>query len=359
MKASSRRDFLKGLGVAAASGLMVSGWTLEAASSPRRIPVMGPMGRWVDRVAADPAAIPPPIHRDVPVTHDITLRVEEVVAEIEPGVTFNFMTYNGQVPGPLIRVRQGDVVNLTLENPATNHMPHNVDFHAVYGPGGGAAHTLVAPGQSRTIRFRCLYPGAYVYHCAVPDMDYHISSGMFGMILVEPPEGLPPVDREFYLGQHELYTDKLPGEPGHHNFDFEKLFEEKPTYVLFNGAKNGLTAERHGPMKAKVGETVRIFLAVGGPNLTSAFHPIGNVLTHVWREGAIQSNPERNVQTVSVPPGSCGIFHLRLPVPGPVVLVDHALTRVARKGLKAIIEVEGPEQPDIYDARGNMALGGH
>jgi nitrite reductase (NO-forming) len=359
MKASSRRDFLKGLGVAAASGLMVSGWTLEAASSPRRIPVMGPMGRWVDRVAADPAAIPPPIHRDVPVTHDITLRVEEVVAEIEPGVTFNFMTYNGQVPGPLIRVRQGDVVNLTLENPATNHMPHNVDFHAVYGPGGGAAHTLVAPGQSRTIRFRCLYPGAYVYHCAVPDMDYHISSGMFGMILVEPPEGLPPVDREFYLGQHELYTDKLPGEPGHHNFDCEKLFEEKPTYVLFNGAKNGLTAERHGPMKAKVGETVRIFLAVGGPNLTSAFHPIGNVLTHVWREGAIQSNPERNVQTVSVPPGSCGIFHLRLPVPGPVVLVDHALTRVARKGLKAIIEVEGPEQPDIYDARGNMALGGH
>ncbi|WP_051141251.1 copper-containing nitrite reductase [Salisaeta longa] len=350
----SRRSFMKGLGTAAAAGgFMASGLEAFGADYAMERPdiPLGPVGRKVNRVAADPTDIPPPIRRHTSKTHDITLTSEEVVAEIEPGVTFNFMTFGGQVPGPMIRVRQGDTVNLTLTNDASNRMPHNVDFHAVYGPGGGAEATLVAPGQSRSFSFQAMYPGAFIYHCAVPNLDYHIASGMFGMIVVEPPEGLPPVDHEFYIGQHEVYTNKKTGEAGHHAFDFDAMMDEKPSYVLLNGAKYGLTPDRLGAMEANVGETARVFMVTGGPNLTSSFHPIGNVWTDVWREGAIQSAPEKNVQTTPVAPGSCGIFHMKFPVPGPVFLVDHALSRVARKGAKATINVTGPEQPDIFAAR--------
>jgi nitrite reductase (NO-forming) len=270
------------------------------------------------------------------------------VTEIEPGVTFNFMTYNGQIPGPMVRVRQGDTVNLTFKNPAENRRPHNVDFHAVYGPGGGAVDTLSPPGETAQISFRAMYPGAFIYHCAVPNMDYHISSGMFGIILVEPPEGLPPVDREFYLGQHEVYTSEA--EDDHVAFDFDEMERENPSYVLFNGRKYGLTEDGHGPMTAEVGDTARVFMVTGGPNLTSSFHPIGNVFTEAWREGAIQSTAESNVQTLPVAPGSCGIFHMDFPVPGPVFLVDHALSRVVRKGSKATIQVDGDPQHEVISA---------
>ena len=350
----SRRSFLKGMGTAAATGgLAASGLTAlgaQGAPTERPAPSVHPTGREVDRVAADPTDLPPPIDRNTPTTHDLTLTVEEVVAEIEPGVTFNFMTYNGQIPGPLVRVRQGDTVHLTFENPSENRRPHNVDFHAVYGPGGGAVDTLSPPGDTAQISFRATYPGAFIYHCAVPNMDYHISSGMFGMILVEPPEGLPPVDREFYVGQHEVYTSDEP-EDGHLAFDLDRLAQEQPSYVLFNGRKYGLTEQEYGPMTAEVGETARVLMVTGGPNLTSSFHPIGNVFTEAWREGALRSAAESNVQTLPVAPGSCGVFHMDFPVPGPVFLVDHALSRVVRKGAKATIQVEGEPQPEVFDAQ--------
>ena len=213
------------------------------------------------------------------------------------------MTFGGQIPGPLIRVRQGDTVNFTLNNGGI--MPHNIDFHAVHGPGGGAEAAFVAGEQSNDLTFKAMYPGAFIYHCAVAGvLDQHISSGMFGLIVVEPPEGLPPVDREFYFGQHEIYTDRATDEKGHHSFDFPSMWDERPSYVLLNGGKYALTAGRYGSAKAQVGETVRIFFANGGPNLASNFHPIGNVWSKAWREGANASNPERYVQTVAVPPGA-------------------------------------------------------
>lgn len=348
----SRRSFLKGIGTAAATGglaatglssLEAQAASAEAPSAPER-----PVGEKVNRVAADPTDIPSPIQRNTPKTHDITFEVQEVVTEIEPGVTFNFMTYNGQIPGPLVRVRQGDTVNLTFKNPSGSTKPHNVDFHAVYGPGGGAVDTMSAPGQTTQISFKAMYPGAFIYHCAIPNLDYHISSGMFGMILVEPPEGLPAVDREFYVGQHEVYTSEEAND-GHLAFDFDRMRQEDPGYVLFNGKKNALTEGNYGPMTAKVGETARVFMVTGGPNLTSSFHPIGNVFTEAWREGAVESRPERHVQTMPVAPGSCGVFHMDFPVPGPVHLVDHALSRVARKGAKATIQVEGDPRPDVFN----------
>jgi nitrite reductase (NO-forming) len=213
-------------------------------------------------VVADPTKLPPPIRRTHPVHHQIKLEAQEVEAEIEPGGKFSYMTFNGQVPGPMLRVRTGDTVSLTLSNARRTTTWHSIDLHAVYGPGGGADALTVLPGQSKTISFKTAYPGAFIYHCAVPgEMDMHMSRGMFGMIVVEPEDGLPHVDREFYIGQHETYTKQRPGSPpGLREFDDERLLNETATFVIFNGAYNALTAKRFGSMKAKVGETVRVFM---------------------------------------------------------------------------------------------------
>ncbi|MEY7848221.1 copper-containing nitrite reductase [Natrarchaeobius sp. A-rgal3] len=306
----------------------------------------------VDAVAADPTAIPPPVDWDEPRTHEITLESIEVTAEIEPGVTIDFMTYEGQIPGPMIRVREGDTIDLTFEVPDDhNRDAHNVDFHAVYGPGGGAEATTLAPGDGPArLRFETRYPGVHIYHCAVPNMDQHISLGMFGAILVEPKDGLPEVDREFYFGQHEVYTNGEAGEAGHHIYDFEATADEDPTYVLMNGEAYGLTPDgQHGPVHAEVGETVRVYFANGGPNLTSALHPIGNVWSTFYRDGDLVSDPGRYVETAPVAPGTVVAGEMELPVPGPIKIVDHALSRVARKGMMAVIDVEGEANPDVYD----------
>ncbi len=300
------------------------------------------------RVAADPTRIPPPIHRSSSRHHDIVLETRELTAEIEPGVTFKYMTFEGQVPGPMIRVRQGDTVRLTLKNPTSNMMVHNVDLHAVYGTGGGNVATTAAPGQSNGMEFKAMYPGAFIYHCAVPNLDWHISAGMFGMIVVEPADGLPRVDREFYLGQNEIYTTQPTGQKGHHDFDYEAMAAEDPTYVLLNGEKHALTPDVRGAMQAKVGETARVFFVCGGPNLTSSFHPIGNVWTKAWYAGAFTNDPQRYIQTMAVPPGSCGVFEMEFPVAEDVKLVDHALSRVVRKGMLGVIHVEGPPTPGIF-----------
>jgi len=210
----------------------------------------------VDRIAADPTDIPGPIDRSSSPTVEVELETAEVVAEVEPGVNHTYMTFDEQVPGPMIRVRQGDTVEMTVTNREGNSMPHNVDLHAVRGPGGGGEASLVSPAETKSFRFEATDPGAFIYHCAVPQLDYHISRGMFGLILVEPPEGLPEVDHEFYFGQNELYTTGDADEEGHHDFDFEAMTAENPTYVLMNGEKYAITGEgysrhrrrgRHGP----------------------------------------------------------------------------------------------------------------
>ncbi|MDX1586317.1 MAG: copper-containing nitrite reductase [Balneolaceae bacterium] len=349
----SRKRFMRNMGGALVSGGLFS--LLPFGNGRAEASAGGVAARpsepKVDRVAADPTDIPDPIERTTPKTHDITLESKDVIAEIEPGVEFKYMTYGGQVPGPMIRVRQGDTVNLTFVNNQQNTLIHNVDFHAVYGTGGGSEATLCPPGQSRKLSFKLMYPGAFIYHCAVPQLDEHISSGMFGMIVVEPEGGLPDVDHEFYLGQHEVYSKKAAGEKGFHEFDTEAMKSEDPTYVLLNGEKKALTADRYGTMKVKRDETARIFMVTGGPNLTSSFHAIGNVWTKAWREGAIASEPEEYVQTCHVAPGSCGIFEMDFPVPEKSFLVDHSLTRYAHKGMLGVIEVEGEPRPDIFNPK--------
>jgi nitrite reductase (NO-forming) len=255
----------------------------------------------------------------------------------------------------MIRVRRGDTVSVTVENDPENSMPHNVDLHAVYGSGGGAEATMATPGESNGFTFRAEYPGAFVYHCAVPNLDYHISSGMFGMILVEPEEGLPEVDHEFYFGQHEVYTDKRAGEEGHHKFNMGAMVREDPTYVLLNGGKAAISPDRYGAPTVQVGETARVFMATGGPNLCSNFHPIGNVFTECWAQGALGSEPMRYVQTQTVPPGSGMVGTMEFTVPETIKLVDHALSRVARKGMVGMITVEGEPNPDVFDPEATSA----
>lgn len=353
---TTRRRVLQALGVGVAAGAAgcVSAPTQPAGKStasktPQPPQMNAAQAVSIDRIAANPTAIPAPITRRKPTTVKVQLTTRELVAEIEPGVTYTFMTFDGRIPGPLIRARKGDHVEMTITSHKENSMPHNIDLHAVRGPGGGAEASMVSPGETKTFRFKATYPGLFIYHCAVPNLDYHISSGMFGAILVEPEAGLPDVDHEFYLGQHELYTTGKPGDKGHHDFDFAAMQREDPTYVLINGEKYGIGPDGYNEMRMRTGETARVYFAVGGPNQFSSFHPIGSVWDEVWPQGSIDSDPHRNVQTTPVLPGSTVIATLHASVPGPIKLVDHALSRVARKGCLAVIDVTGPENTDIFD----------
>lgn len=268
----------------------------------------------------------------------------EMVGEVKPGVLFNYMTFDGQVPAPMIRVRQGDTLDLTLVGDKDNHHPHNVDFHSCYGTGGGADFLNVGPGQKKRIRFKVMDPGAFIYHCAVPDLDFHIASGMYGLILIEPEGGLPQVDREFYVMQGELYTVEPFGTKGEMEMDYDKLLSERPEYFLFNGSVGALTNSH--PLYANAGETVRIFFGVGGPNYTSSFHVIGEIFDHVYAFGSVTSPPLTAVQTVTVPPGGATIVDFKIDRGGHYVLVDHALSR-AERGLAGYLIVDGPENDDI------------
>jgi len=300
-------------------------------------------------VTADPTKLPSPIDYKKPRTVEVELIAKIVTSEILPGVTHKFMTFNGQIPAPMIRVRVGDTLKIKVVNPADSEFTHSVDLHTVLGTGGGAAYSEVNPGETKTFTFKATYPGAFSYHCGVAAMDEHISRGMFGMIVVEPEGGLPKVDREFYLGEHELYTKEAFGAKGETTFDGRAMMREDPNYVMFNGAVAPFVAARFGTMKANVGETVRVFLVTGGPNKTSSFHPVGNVWSKAWPQGGLANQPLKWIQTWPSSPGSTFVGEMNLPVPGVVTLVDHSLSRVTSKGLAAQIEAIGPENKELLD----------
>jgi len=348
----SRRQLFRWMGVGAALlGLRVT--DSIAASDSKAVETAATAvarSRLGRGVVADPTQLPPPITRDHALHHKVELEAREGDGEIEPGAKFSHMTFGGQVPGPMIRVRRGDTVTLTLRNGVHSKTWHSIDLHAVYGPGGGADILTVLPGKRKSVSFKTMYPGAFICHCAVPgEMDKHIARGMYGMIVVEPEQGLPRVDREFYLGQNETYTRQIPGAPGPRDFDSERMLAEQPTYVTFNGAFNALTAKRFGAMKAKVGETARVFMVNGGPNLLSSLHPIGNIWSRVWFMGGFADPPMRFLQSVPVPPGNAIVADMELPVPQNLKIVDHAMTRAMHKGVIAEIEVTGPENPEIFN----------
>ncbi len=305
-------------------------------------------GPKVAEVAANPMETGKPIGKRGPQKLTVNLETTEVVGQLADGTTYKYWTFNNKVPGPFLRVRVGDTVTVNMANSKDSKMIHSVDFHAVTGPGGGAAVTQAAPGQSKSFTFKAINPGLYVYHCATPLIAQHISNGMYGMILVEPEGGLHEVDREFYVMQGEIYTAQRHGTQGEAEFSLEKLLDEKPEHLTFNGTHDALTKTHK--MEAKVGETVRIFFGVGGPNATSSFHVIGEVFDRVYNLGDLTSPPLKNVQTVSVPPGGATMVEFKVEVPGKLILVDHALSRL-EKGLVGMLHVNGPENPEIFHSQ--------
>ena len=296
-------------------------------------------------IVRDPTDLPPPITRRTPAHVRVNLETVELEGRLNDGTTYKYWTFDGKVPGPMVRVRVGDTVEVHLKNRDGNIMMHNVDFHAVTGMHGGGHATMAMPGEEKGFTFKALKAGLYVYHCATPMVSQHIASGMYGMILVEPEEGFEKVDHEFYVMQGELYTEEPFGTKGEADFSVDKLMNERPEYFVFNGAADALKGAHK--MNAKVGETVRIFFGVGGPNYTSAFHVIGGIFDNAYATGSFTTAPTQDVQTISVPPGGAAMVELKMPVPGDFVLVDHALVREER-GLGGVIHVEGPEQPDIF-----------
>ena len=293
-----------------------------------------------------PPNVPPPITRDHATKVIINLEVVETTKRIADGVEYPFWTFGGDVPGNFLRVREGDLVEFHLRNHETSVVPHNIDLHAVTGPGGGAKATFTLPGNETVFSFTAMNPGLYVYHCATLPIGMHIANGMYGLILVEPEGGLEPVDHEYYVMQGEFYTQGSIGEKGHQFFSYEKALAENPTYVVFNGAVGSLKGDR--ALTAKTGETIRLFVGNGGPNLVSSFHVIGEIFDNVYTEGGSTAN--HNVQTTLVPAGGATIAEFRVEVPGTYIMVDHSIFRATDKGALGLIEVTGDSRPLIFNA---------
>lgn len=294
-----------------------------------------------------PPAVPPPITRRTPAKVVVHMEVREMQMPIADGATYTFWTFGGTVPGPMVRVRRGDLVEFHLQNHPQNTMPHNIDLHAVTGPGGGATSTFTAPGHQTQFTFQALNAGVYVYHCATAPVGMHIANGMYGLITVEPEEGYPHVDREYYVMQGEFYTRGNYREPGLQPFDMQRAINEDPAYVVFNGRDGALTGNR--ALTANVGETVRIFAGNGGPNLVSSFHVIGEIFDRVYQEGGSTANS--NVQTTLLPAGGSAVADFRVEVPGTFILVDHSIFRTFHKGTLGMLTVTGPENRTIYSGR--------
>ena len=305
---------------------------------------------YVKDIGADPTKVPSqPQEPDADGIVRISLTTREVISEIAPGIYFNYWTYDNQVPGPMLRVREGDTIELSLTNDPSSLHDHNIDLHAVTGSGGGASLTHVAPGETKTFRWKALNPGLYVYHCAMPNVSTHNSHGQFGLILVDPLDeklAFSKVDKEFYVAQGEIYTIGQLGKKGLVRFDSDALLSGNPNYVVFNGRVEG--APR---LHAKVGDTVRMYVANGGVNLISSFHVIGEIFDKVYPEGAIGEGSAifKNVQTTAVLPGGSAIVEFKVDVPGKFLLVDHALARM-NKGAWAVLEVAGDPRPDIFSS---------
>ena len=317
----------------------------EAASSATQAAAETPAGELpvIDAVTTHAPEVPPAIDRDYPAKVRVKMETIEKTMKMDDGVEYHYWTFNGDVPGRMIRVREGDTVEVEFSNNPSSTVPHNVDFHAATGPGGGAEATFTAPGHTSTFSFKALQAGLYIYHCAVAPVGMHIANGMYGLILVEPKEGLPKVDKEFYIVQGDFYTKGKKGAQGLQPFDMDKAIAEQPEYVVFNGHVGAIAGDN--ALKAKAGETVRMYVGNGGPNLVSSFHVIGEIFDKVYVEGGKLIN--ENVQSTIVPAGGSAMVEFKVDVPGSYTLVDHSIFRAFNKGALGQLKVEGAENPEI------------
>jgi nitrite reductase (NO-forming) len=300
-----------------------------------------------EAIMTSPPLVPPPITRDHPAKVIVKMETIEKVMTMADGVEYMYWTFGGSVPGQFMRVRVNDEIEFQLSNHPSSKMPHNIDLHAVTGPGGGATSSFTAPGHTSTFSFKALNPGLYVYHCATAPVGMHIANGMYGLILVEPEEGMPEVDREYYVMQGDFYTKGEFGETGLQPFDMEKAINEDADYVVFNGSVGSMVGEN--ALAVSVGDKVRLYVGNGGPNLVSSFHVIGEIFDNVYTEGGTAIN--HNVQTTLVPAGGAAITEFTIDVPGTFIMVDHSIFRAFNKGALGMLKADGPENMVIYSGK--------
>jgi nitrite reductase (NO-forming) len=357
----NRRTILTSiLGVALVAAIALAGFAVLSLSMRDRAttaqpPAIPPAAANAVNVVKNPADLPAPITRTTSEKISVQLTTKEVTGQLDDGTTYRYWTFDGTVPGPMVRVRVGDTVELHLKNDSSSTLPHSIDLHAVTGPGGGAVATQVLPGEEKQFTFKALNPGVYVYHCATPHIPTHVANGMYGLIVVEPEGGMEQVDREFYVVQGDFYTSQPRGTQGHLGQDGQLMRDERPSFVVFNGKAAALTGEN--AMQAKVGERVRIFVGNGGPNLLSSFHVIGEIFDRVHQEGA--SAAVSNLQTTVVPAGGAAWVEFTVEVPGTYILVDHSLSRALDKGAVAQIVVTGEANPAIFDTPPGQQMSTH
>lgn len=347
MKKKSVNRKLSKLCLAAAGVFLIASLSSCKDSATKQVFVNGEHIKTAGEMVAEltaPPFVPAPVGNRKAMKLVVNMEIIEKEGEMVDGVKYVYWTFGGSVPGSFIRTRVGDEVEFHLKNHPDNKLPHNIDLHAVTGPGGGAESSLVAPGHEKTFSFKTLNPGLYVYHCATAPVGMHIANGMYGLILVEPEGGLPPVDKEYYVMQGDFYTVGAYGSRGMQPFDMTKAINENPDYVVFNGKVGALIGDN--ALTAKVGETVRLFVGNGGPNLVSSFHVIGEIFDRVHIEGGSQIN--ENVQTTVIPAGGAAIVDFKVDVPGSFVLVDHSIFRAFNKGALGILKVTGDNNEKIY-----------
>lgn len=297
----------------------------------------------VSEISKRATDVPSPITRTAPALVHFDLTTQEVIAPLADGATYHYWTFNGTVPGPMLRVMEGDMVEIHIANSSASSLPHSIDLHAVSGPGGGSNWTQTVPGQDTYFRFKALNPGLFIYHCATPPVPDHVVNGMFGMILVEPLGGLPKVDKEFYIVQSEIYTKEPFGAKGSLQYDPVAVAEERPTYYVLNGRVNALTGDH--ALHANVGDKVRIYFGVGTFK-PSNFHVIGAIFDSVYSDGGIGGSLSRNVGLTAVAAGGTTITELSFKIPGTYLVVDHSLNRTALGAIGQVV-VSGDPVPGV------------
>jgi len=298
--------------------------------------------------------VPPPIERNYPVRLQVDMETTSKVMQISLSDKYPMWTFGDHVPGPFVRARVGDVMEIRYTNNDATGVGHNIDFHAVTGPGGGAPCLYAEQGETKTARFKLLQPGLFIYHCAAAPVPMHIANGMYGLVLVEPEQGLPKVDKEFYVLQSEFYAEESSDPNGPLEPAYADGIMEHPKYVVFNGREGALT---ENPLMCKSGERVRVFFGNAGPNLVSSFHIIGAIFDKVYRDADLISPPARGIQTTLVPAGGATVVEFDAIVPGNYTLVDHSIFRL-EKGCVGFLKVaaqKGDPRKDVY-APGSMPV---
>lgn len=347
MKLISKKNMvtkmLLGLGAVA----FLSGCVNDQSKKSYKDAVDIPVNQEMQAELTSPPYVPTPVGKRMAKKLIVDMEIQERIGHISDGVTYMYWTFNGTVPGSFIRTRVGDEIEFHLKNHPQNKLAHNIDLHAVNGPGGGAVSSLVAPGHETVFSFKVLNPGLYVYHCATAPVGMHIANGMYGLILVEPEGGLEPVDKEFYVMQGDFYTKGKYGEPGLQPFDMQKAIDENADYVVFNGHVGSMVGDN--ALQVNVGETIRLFVGNAGPSLVSSFHIIGEIMDRVHVEGGSLVN--ENVQTTLIPAGGATIIELKINAPGEYLMVDHSVFRAFNKGALAQIEAKGEKNEKVYKGK--------